>query len=150
MCLLDNKSCTGVSSKDFATVIFFRLQKFIKRSIPRSQCCFRSDLLTTDMVLSMSNLYKNKKKRTWICIFLFIDLINAFKLVSKVILLQLCLILDEFVIKVCPSQIPTPRQLSIIMIKFLIHLWLKVEWIKVVFLHQLFLLFSLQYNKTMF
>ena len=54
-------SVFGIAGKAFERVIFLRLQKLAERVYPESQCGFRSQRSTTDMIFSVRQLQEKCK-----------------------------------------------------------------------------------------
>ena len=76
-------SLLGITGKAFARVILPRLQKLAERVYPESQCGFRSQRSTTDMIFSVRQLQEKCKEQNVPLYIAFIDLTKAFDLVSR-------------------------------------------------------------------
>ncbi|XP_063595337.1 uncharacterized protein LOC134772300 [Penaeus indicus] len=64
-------------------VILARLQKLVKRVYPESQCGFRAERSTVDMVFSLRQLQEKCREQQMPLYVAFIDLTKAFDLVSR-------------------------------------------------------------------
>ena len=76
-------SLLGIVGKVFARVILVRLQKLAKRVYPESQCGFRAEKSTVDMVFSLRQLQEKCREQQMPLYVAFIDLTKAFDLVSR-------------------------------------------------------------------
>ncbi|KAK7102272.1 hypothetical protein V1264_020516 [Littorina saxatilis] len=77
-------SLLSVVGKWFARVVLSRLQKFADRVYPESQCGFRSERSTIDMIVSLRQLQEKCREQRQPLYIAFIDLTKAFDLVSRV------------------------------------------------------------------
>ena len=75
-------SLLSIVSKVFARVILVRLQKLAERVYPESQCGFRAERSTVDMVFSLRQLQEKCREQQMPLYVAFIDLTKAFDLVS--------------------------------------------------------------------
>ena len=73
----------GIVGKVFARVILVRLQKLAERVYPESQCGFRAERSTLDMVFSLCQLQEKCREQQMPLYVAFIDLTKAFDLVSR-------------------------------------------------------------------
>ena len=69
--------------KLFARVVLKRLQKLADRVYPESQCGFRSERSTIDMIFSLRQLQEKCREQNQPLYVAFIDLTKAFDLVSR-------------------------------------------------------------------
>ena len=76
-------SLLGIVGKVFARVIVVCLQKLAGRVYPESQCGFRAERSTVDMVFSLRQLQEKCRKQQMPLYVAFIDLTKAFDLVSR-------------------------------------------------------------------
>jgi len=76
-------SLLSIVGKVFARVILNRLQKLADRVYPESQCGFRSNRSTTDMMFSLRQLQEKCREQRQPLYLAFIDLTKAFDLVSR-------------------------------------------------------------------
>ena len=76
-------SLLSVVGKVFARVILVRLQKLAERIYPESQCGFRAERSTIDMVFSLRQLQEKCREQQMPLYIAFIDLTKAFDLVSR-------------------------------------------------------------------
>ena len=76
-------SLLGIVGKVFARVILVRLQKLAERVYPESQCGFRAERSTVDMVFSLRQLQEKCREQQMPLYVAFIDLTKAFDLVSR-------------------------------------------------------------------
>ncbi|PFX11947.1 LINE-1 retrotransposable element ORF2 protein [Stylophora pistillata] len=72
-----------IAGKLFARVAFYRLQNIAERVYAESQCGFRSNRLTVDMIFSLRQLQEKCKEQQQPLYIAFIDLTKAFDLVSR-------------------------------------------------------------------
>ena len=96
-------SLLSVVGKLFARVTLKRLQILAERVYPESQCGFRANRSTTDMVFSLRQLQEKCREQRQPLFIAFIDLTKAFDLVSR-----------EGLFKILPKIGCPPRLLSII------------------------------------
>ena len=73
----------SIVGKVFARVILIRLQKLAERIYPESQCGFRAERSTIDMVVSLRQLQEKCREQHMPWYVAFIDLTKAFDLVSR-------------------------------------------------------------------
>ena len=73
----------SIVGKVFARVILIRLQKLAERIYPESQCGFRAERSTIDMVFSLLQLQEKCREQHMPLYIAFIDLTKAFDLVSR-------------------------------------------------------------------
>nr|XP_058942010.1 uncharacterized protein LOC131770312 [Pocillopora verrucosa] len=76
-------SLLSIVGKTFARVVLNRLQSLAERVYPESQCGFRAERSTIDMIFSLRQLqekYREQRRPLYIA---FIDLTKAFDLVSR-------------------------------------------------------------------
>lgn len=73
----------SVFGKVFARVVLNRLQKLADRVYPESQCGFRSERSTIDMVFSLRQLQQKCREQRQPLFIAFIDLTKALDLVSR-------------------------------------------------------------------
>jgi len=76
-------SLLSIVGKAFAKVVLHRLQKLADRVYPESQCGFRSERSTIDMVFSIRQLQEKCREQHKPLFLAFIDLTKAFDLVSR-------------------------------------------------------------------
>ena len=76
-------SLLSIVGKVFARVVLNRLQKLAERVYPESQCGFRAQRSTTDMVFSLRQLQEKCREQRQPLYIAFIDLTKAFDLVSR-------------------------------------------------------------------
>ena len=76
-------SLLSIVGKVFARVILIRLQKLAERIYPESQCGFRAERSTIDMVFSLRQLQEKSREQHMPLYIAFIDLTKAFDLVSR-------------------------------------------------------------------
>ena len=76
-------SLLSIVGKVFARVILTRLQKLAERIYPESQCGFRAERSTIDMVFSLRQLPEKCREQQLLLYIAFIDLTMAFDLVSR-------------------------------------------------------------------
>ena len=89
----------SVVGKLFARVVLMRLQKLAERVYPESQCGFRAERSTIDMIFSLRQLQEKCREQRKPLYMAFIDLTKAFDLVSRNGLFQ---ILDKIG---CPPKL---------------------------------------------
>ena len=73
----------SIVGKVFARVILIRLQKLAERIYPESQCGFRAERSTIDMVFSLRQLQEKCREQHMPLYIALIDLTKAFDLVSR-------------------------------------------------------------------
>ena len=76
-------SLLSIVGKVFARVILIRLQKLAERIYPESQCGFRAEWSTIDMVVSLRQLQEKCREQQMPLYIAFIDLTKAFDMVSR-------------------------------------------------------------------
>ena len=76
-------SLLSIIGKVFAKVILIRLQKLAERVYPESKCGFRAGRSTIDMVFSLRQLQEKCREQQMPLYIAFIDLTQAFDLVSR-------------------------------------------------------------------
>ena len=76
-------SLLSIVGKVFARVILVRLQKLAERVYPESQCGFRAERSTIDMVFSLRQLQEKCREQQMPLYIAFIDLTKAFDLVGR-------------------------------------------------------------------
>ena len=76
-------SLLSIVGKVFARVILIRLQKLAERIYPESQCGFRAERSTIDMVFSLRQLHEKCREQHVPLYTAFIDLSKAFDLVNR-------------------------------------------------------------------
>ena len=76
-------SLRSIVGKVFARVILIRLQKLAERIYPESQCGFRAERSTIDMIVSLRQLQEKCREQHMPLYIAFIDLTKAFDLVSR-------------------------------------------------------------------
>ena len=76
-------SLLSIVGKVFARVILARLQKLAERVYPESQCGFRAERSTVDMIFSLRQLQEKCREQQMPLYIAFIDLTKAFDLVSR-------------------------------------------------------------------
>ena len=76
-------SLRSIVGKVFARVILIRLQKLAERIYPESQCCFRTERSTIDMIFSLRQLQEKYREQHMPLYIAFIDLTKTFDLVSR-------------------------------------------------------------------
>ena len=76
-------SLLSIVGKVFARVILVRLPKLAERVYPESQCGFRAERSTIDMVFSLRQLQEKSREQQMPLYIAFIDLTKAFDLVSR-------------------------------------------------------------------
>ena len=76
-------SLLSIVGKVFARVILVRLQKLAERVYPESQCGFRAERSTIDMIFSLRQLQEKCREQQMPLYVAFIDLTKAFDLVSR-------------------------------------------------------------------
>ena len=72
-----------IVGKVFTRIILIRLQKLAERIYPDSQCGFRAEQSTIDMVFSLRQLQEKCREQHMPMYIAFIDLTKAFDLVSR-------------------------------------------------------------------
>ena len=82
-------SLLSIFGKVFAKVILVQLRKLAERVYPESQCGFRAERSTTDMVFSLHQLQDKCREQQKPLYIAFIDLRKAFDLVSREGLFQI-------------------------------------------------------------
>ena len=82
-------SLLSVVEKVFARVVLMRLQVLAERVYPESQCGFRAERSTVDMIFSVRQLQEKCREQQMPLYIAFIDLTKAFDLVSRTGLFQL-------------------------------------------------------------
>ena len=82
-------SLLSVVGKVFARVVLMRLQVLSERVYPESQCGFRAERSTVDMIFSVRQLREKCREQQMPLYIAFIDLTRAFDLVSRTGLFQL-------------------------------------------------------------
>ena len=87
------------AGKLFARVVLMRLQKLAERVYPESQCGFRAERSTIDMIFSLRQLQEKSREQRKPLYMAFIDLTKAFDLISRNGLFQ---ILDKIG---CPPKL---------------------------------------------
>ena len=86
--IYNNNNYRGISlrsivSKVFDRVILIRLQKLAQRIYPESQCGFRAERSTIDIIFSLRQLQEKCREQHMPLYIAFIDLTKAFDLVSR-------------------------------------------------------------------
>ena len=76
-------SLLSIVGKVFGRVILVRLQKLAERVYPESQCGFRAERSTIDMVFSLRQLQEKCREQPMPLYIAFIDLTKAFNLVCR-------------------------------------------------------------------
>ena len=76
-------SLLSITGKVFARVVLNRLQRLAERVYPESQCGFRAERSTVDMVFSLRQLQEKCREQQMPLYVAFIDLTKAFDLVSR-------------------------------------------------------------------
>ena len=76
-------SLLSIVGKVYARVLLIRLQKLAERVYPESQCGFRAERSTIDMVFSLRQLQEKCREQQMPLYVAFIDLTKAFDLVSR-------------------------------------------------------------------
>ena len=76
-------SLLSITGKLFARVVLKRLQVLAERVYPESQCGFRSNRSTVDMIFSIRQLQEKCREQRQPLYMAFIDLTKAFDLVSR-------------------------------------------------------------------
>ena len=76
-------SLRSIVGKIFARVILKRLQKLAERIYPESQCGFRAERSTIDMIFSLRQLQEKCREQHMPLYIAFIDLTKAFDIVSR-------------------------------------------------------------------
>ena len=76
-------SLLSIVGKTFARVILNRLQLLAERVFPESQCGFRAERSTVDMIFSLRQLQEKCREQRRPLYIAFIDLTKAFDLVSR-------------------------------------------------------------------
>ena len=82
-------SLMSIVGKCFARVVLMRLQKIADRVYPESQCGFRAERSTTDMVFSLRQLQEKCREQHVGLYQVFIDLTKAFDTVNRSALWQI-------------------------------------------------------------
>ena len=82
-------SLLSIVGKVFARVVLARLQVLAERIYPESQCGFRAERSTIDMIFSVRQLQEKCREQQMPLYIAFIDLTKAFDLVSRKGLFQL-------------------------------------------------------------
>ena len=82
-------SLLSIVGKVFARVVLARLQVLAERIYPESQCGFRAERSTVDMIFSVRQLQEKCREQQMPLYIAFIDLTKAFDLVSRKGLFQL-------------------------------------------------------------
>ncbi|KAF6028806.1 hypothetical protein EB796_012885 [Bugula neritina] len=70
-------------SRVFAKDILAHLRILAERAYPESQCCFRDERSTIDMIFSLCQLQKKRREQRMLLYVTFIDLTKTFDLVSR-------------------------------------------------------------------
>ena len=96
-------SLLSVDGKVFARVVLKRLQVLAEQVYPESQCGFRANRSTVDMIFSLRQLQEKCREQRQPLFIAFIDLTKAFDLVSR-----------DGLFKILPKIGCPPRLLSII------------------------------------
>ena len=76
-------SLLSIVGKVYARVLLVRLQKLAERIYPESQCGFRAERSTVDMIFSLRQLQEKCREQRMPLYVAFIDLTKAFDLVSR-------------------------------------------------------------------
>ena len=76
-------SLLSIVGKLFARVVLNRLQKLAERIYPESQCGFRSERSTIDMIFSLRQLQEKCREQRMPLYIAFVDLTKAFDLISR-------------------------------------------------------------------
>ena len=76
-------SLRSIVGKVFGPVILIRLQKLAERIYPDSQCSFRAERSTIDMIVSLRQLQEKCREQHMPLYIAFIDLTKAFDLISR-------------------------------------------------------------------
>ena len=76
-------SLLSITGKVFAKIILKRLQKLAERVLPESQCGFRSNRSTMDMIFSIRQLQEKCREQHLPLHMAFVDLTKAFDTVSR-------------------------------------------------------------------
>lgn len=76
-------SLLSIVGKLYARVVLARLQKLAERVYPESQCGFRAERSTVDMIFSLRQLQEKCREQHMPLYISFIDLTKAFDLVSR-------------------------------------------------------------------
>lgn len=76
-------SLLSTTGKAFARVILNRLQRLADRVLPESQCGFRSERATIDMIFSIRQLQEKCREQQKPLFIAFVDLTKAFDTVSR-------------------------------------------------------------------
>ena len=76
-------SLLSVAGKVFARVVLKRLKVLAEQVYPESQCGFRANRSTVDMIFSLRQLQEKCRKQRQPLFVAFIDLTKAFDLVSR-------------------------------------------------------------------
>lgn len=76
-------SLLSITGKVFARVVLARLQSLASRVYPESQCGFRAERSTVDMIFSLRQLQEKCREQQKPLYIAFIDLTKAFDLVSR-------------------------------------------------------------------
>lgn len=76
-------SLLSVVGKVNTRILLTRLQKLVKRVYPESQCGFRAEKSTVDMIFSLRQLQEKCREQQMPLYVAFIDLTKAFDLVSR-------------------------------------------------------------------
>ena len=82
-------SLLSIAGKIFARIILKRLQTLAERVYPESQCGFRGNRSTIDMIFSLRQIQEQSREQQQPLFMAFIDLTKAFDLVSREGLFQL-------------------------------------------------------------
>ena len=82
-------SLLSIAGKIFAKIILKRLQTLAERIYPESQCGFRGNRSTIDMIFSLRQMQEKCREKQQPLYMAFIDLTKAFDLVSREGLFQL-------------------------------------------------------------
>ena len=77
-------SLLSIVGKVYALVLLICLQKLAERVYLESQCCFRAEMSTMDIVLSLRQLQEKCRGQQMLLFVAFIDLTKAFDLVNRV------------------------------------------------------------------
>ena len=76
-------SLLSIVGKIYARIILVRLQKLAERVYPESQCGFRAERSTIDMIFSLRQLQEKAREQNMPLYVAFIDLTKAFDTVSR-------------------------------------------------------------------
>lgn len=82
-------SLLAVAGKVLSNIILFRIAGTVEEVLPESQCGFRSQRCTADMIFAIRQLQEKSKEQKMDLFMVFIDLTKAYDTVNRVLLWKL-------------------------------------------------------------